>query len=941
MEKYESPMHFEKTHKLFKEQVDNLPYNTAISTVTDGDFIRNTLNADELSAVSKKNILKYCFRTAPYIVIRELKLLDAKVGFDVNLIKTNHHNSIIVNSNTIFLLEYLYENIDNAECIYNIFSDAKLEFMLYIINQEDPLEISIDISENKWEKYLIDTLEGFISLLKRLYQLRLIEVDSINYNNLKLSKKCKVTDKFIHNAEAFETINASMIFHNNVSNLDNAHVLLLGDTPGMSTVGLLYLGAYLMRNGIKTYCQFYDFSRNMEETRENIHKYLDALKPKVVGVSMKWFPHMARVLEICRIIKNYSSSIKIVVGGNSASFYYNEIIKYDQVDFVIKGDGELPLLSICQNRGYLPNCVYKTDNNTIIDNPIIYVQDESNSSDIYLSHLEDILLSKSIPLLGTFFIYTHKGCMKNCLYCAGCNDTQKRTFNRPGFFKRRIQEVRNDIIEAKKYASTFMFDFDSSNDTLLEYCKRIWEGIDLSEHFCIFTNLIPASPELINFVNRTFKYVYWNLDMCSLSEKHRKHLQSLNIVKNQPSDKQLLDFFNECNKYSNCEIRICIIAGLPYFSPEDMVSSREMLTYLMNNYSCLSEFQWARLHAQPGAPVIKDIDKYEMVSYAVNFDDFMHFSELNLRNAPYYPNLESLYYPYVYYKNDTMNSQISRHYSEVNYLIERYNNNRTRKALIYSETTCMELNELSENLAEKLRESGINHNSIVGIIMNASIELIILALAISKIGVDSFSVCSSGEHKKVKDLLVANGAKSLDEFIIDFNSNEIYDFGAYFSIHDQQVKPLKKFVHNQRNIDALNSVVKWNKMHAGVLNSYSKNEPSSGNVTFNTVNNDAEKFILSILKSLSNGEPVIIPEPEGCTDIDLNFLNKVIVDMKVSCIEGTPELYGRIIESIVEDNTQPISGVNFKMSETKEIIGIITGANNSIKNKLNSIEFEF
>ena len=89
--------------------------------------------------------------------------------------------------------------------------------------------------------------------------------------------------------------------------------------------------------------------------------------------------------------------------------------------------------------------------------------------------------------------------------------------------------------------------------------------------------------------------------MASMSERHRMRLFSEDIVKYQPTDREVLDMFEECEKYDNNEILINIITGLPYFDRDDIEAGREMLTYIMDNYSCFGEFFWGRLHAEPGA----------------------------------------------------------------------------------------------------------------------------------------------------------------------------------------------------------------------------------------------------------------------------------------------------------------------------------------------------
>ncbi|MFC2141270.1 B12-binding domain-containing radical SAM protein, partial [Acidobacteriota bacterium] len=271
----------------------------------------------------------------------------------------------------------------------------------------------------------------------------------------------------------------------------DADVLLLGDTPGMPTTGLLYLASFLRRNGLKAYCRFYDSAMDSSSMKKEIEELLEHFQPKVVAISMKWFLYIARVIDICKIVKNYSQEnslhIKVVAGGNTASYYWEEMIKYDCIDYLVRGDGEEPLLKICQgeDESNIPNCVYKK-NGKIIENHFTYVQDVTNSHQIYLSHLDEILLSNHASMLGTFFIYTHKGCIMNCLYCAGCNQAQQKTFNRKQVFQRRIEEVRKDIQETQKYTSTYQFEFDILDKTWWIIAKKSGKALIYPTYFVCF-----------------------------------------------------------------------------------------------------------------------------------------------------------------------------------------------------------------------------------------------------------------------------------------------------------------------------------------------------------------------------------------------------------------------------------------------------------------------
>ncbi|MCP4157705.1 MAG: AMP-binding protein, partial [bacterium] len=393
----------------------------------------------------------------------------------------------------------------------------------------------------------------------------------------------------------------------------------------------------------------------------------------------------------------------------------------------------------------LPNCVYKKEGN-VIANPITYVQGQEEkpnsfkrrppeaSHGIYLSHLDEILLSKNAPLFSTFFIFVHKGCGMNCVYCGGCREAQEKTFNRSKLYQREPAAVRSDINEAKPYTSTFMFDFDMPEKALLEYLKKIWQGIDLSDHFCIFLNLETPSAEVIEYVNKTFKYVYWNLDIAGLSGRQREQLSKRGMVKPQPSDQQIINFFDQCEQYPNNEVRINMIAGLPYFTPADITQGEELLGKLTSGYNCVSELHWARLHAQPGAPIAENAADYEMTSGAANFEEFQAFSQRNFNEKTTYPGVENFDYPYIYFKDERLNSQVSKFYAETNQKISQYIENRRKYPLIGEKITYRELNRRANRLAAQLRDKGVQTDTIVGLMVNPSLETAVGILGIMKAG---------------------------------------------------------------------------------------------------------------------------------------------------------------------------------------------------------------
>jgi amino acid adenylation domain-containing protein len=746
--------------ELFEEQVANAVGHTAAVNYLDLTTIYDELASEEINENLYEKLEKCCFEKNPYVFqFEDKRFLEALNFFDEEeveklvLLRTHRENYTAINRTTLLFVEYL-DGKSNLKSIFSTVKNRDLEFRVY------PLTIDLvtgNLSAEGQKFFINNTFGHIVLLIKALYQANLIEL--VDYHSQMEPLDMQFGEE--------ETETRKLPRQEGADEVSKPHqykgkgpVLLLGDGATTATIGLLYIASFLRRNGIEAYCQWNDLNKTTDRLKNNVERLLAKFQPKVVGVSLKWFPHIARVLEICKIIKNYNPSIQVVIGGNTASYYKDKLIQYEWIDYLIKGDGEIPFLKVCLGENDIPNCIYKK-NGKMIETPTTYIQDEKNSADIYLSHLDQIFVSRQDPYLAPFFyINTGKGCSMQCFYCGGCRDAQKQTFNRDKPFMRGVNEVRKDLIEARKYSSTFLFDFDLPAYDSLGYYREIWDGIDFSQHFCEFYFWKLPTVGFLEYVVKTFKYVYIHIDLCSLSEPHRMKLSSLGVVKPQPGDEELFSFIEQCEKYSNVGVIINHITGLPYFSSEDIRISGDILSQLMKKYTCFKKMDWGRLHAQPGAPITETCEKYDMHSYAKTYEDFLHHSQLNLKEDMY-PELFTYHYPYIYFNNKRLNSEITRFYAEAEQKIPGNIKKKRRNLRVVRKITYEELNKKSNQLAGVLREKGVTHGSIVAVCVERSLEMIAGLLAALKAGAAYLPLDPKHPENRIAYMLKDSNASTL------------------------------------------------------------------------------------------------------------------------------------------------------------------------------------
>jgi len=762
----ETPYPQDKTiHRLFEEQVEKTPGVIAVSSPS--------LDEEHTDMFTPGA----CFKKNPYLFEAGDPFFygpphaRGKTGIAFKFLKTHNHNSVVVDDNMWKLLA-LFDGERDTGSIFSALGDpGDIAFALYTPGTMDILGITHDFN---CKPHLFSNMnwDDFVSLVKLLYDHFLIELISTGSRGSRgTGTKKEIPGDFSPNPSVLfqkRPVLKDLLWPGEVKKLPAADVLLLGDTPGMPTTGLVYMAAFLRRNGVKALCRFYDDAGDSRSMKKELRELLQTVRPGIVAVSLKWFLYIARVLDMCRAVREYSREtglpIKIVVGGNTASYYWDRIITEDSIDYVIRGDGELPLLGISRGEGEpgIPNCVYKKDGE-IFQNPVTCINGEPGSPDIYLSHLDEILFPGRASLFGTFFIHTHLGCGMNCFYCGGCRRAQQKTFNRKTVFVRPAADVRKDIVAARPYTSTFQFDFDVPGrpGELVNYCREIWQGIELSHHFVSISILrLPPAP-LVKLAAETFKYVYWDIDILTLSERHRMQLFSRGMVKPQPTNTEILGLLGTCDRYENVEVRLNAITGLPCFLPEDIGRGDTFLAAVTTAHPSFSELHWARLHAQPGAPIVETAETYAMHSFAVTFDDFLEYSKKNVNSGSVHQRLEHLNYPYVYFDDDGLNSRITLHYTETDRKIQKYRENRRLHRVPPETLTYRQLNDRAGQLARDLASRGTVPGSIVALLTEPSVDMAVAVMGVLKAGGAYLPIDPGTPEERINYMLKDSNAKIL------------------------------------------------------------------------------------------------------------------------------------------------------------------------------------
>ena len=235
----------------------------------------------------------------------------------------------------------------------------------------------------------------------------------------------------------------------------------------MYPIGFISIAAYLEKAGISTRVVNIA-NRMLTEPRFNVEHFLSKLHPLAFGIDLHWLPHAQGSLELARLVKKLHPSIPVIFGGLSSTYFYEELIAYPQVDFVVRGDStEEPVLRLMRRIKSgapvddVPNLSWKDREGKAHHNALSWVP--TNLDDLPLDYaypVKSVIKYRSLAGMLPFVnwldypitaVFTCRGCTLNCRSCGGSHFAFKGMCHREGVAYRSPLLVTEDICSIQRY----------------------------------------------------------------------------------------------------------------------------------------------------------------------------------------------------------------------------------------------------------------------------------------------------------------------------------------------------------------------------------------------------------------------------------------------------------------------------------------------------------
>lgn len=172
------------------------------------------------------------------------------------------------------------------------------------------------------------------------------------------------------------------------------------------------------------------YGMDEEETRNLIAEFA----PDLVGVSSIFTPFYLDALRVCRLVKEVNPKIPTVIGGAHASMEYKSVIVDPAVDFVIRGEAEIPFTKLIERMSAgerwedIPGVVWK-EGETVRDGGMGEQVANLDTLPFPAYHLLDMPFytsrkDKNFAYSMRFPIghmITSRGCPYTCVFCSTRN----------------------------------------------------------------------------------------------------------------------------------------------------------------------------------------------------------------------------------------------------------------------------------------------------------------------------------------------------------------------------------------------------------------------------------------------------------------------------------------------------------------------------------------
>ncbi len=391
----------------------------------------------------------------------------------------------------------------------------------------------------------------------------------------------------------------------------------------------------------------------IEDHDFSILEYIREKAPRIVAMDLHWHHQSFDAMEHVKKIKAAFPQTYVLLGGFTASFFHEEIMKnFDGVDGIIRGEAEAPLLELAsallQGKDDLfsvPNLTWRRKGRILI-NPLSYIASEEELNRLsftnfsllknyptYIRYIGQPFYVKGVSKQKNFWMYSLKspiyhltvgrGCPFQCTWCGGGRSSLGTITGRKEVTFRSVERVLHSVREAISHGyETFHICFDP-------YPQRPHYFLDLFERLrqekikmeCFFESFGLPTNDFIRSFKATFP---GPKSLIALSPEVGSE-QLRKIHKGHPYSNHALMEALDRLKAEGVFCDLFFTLGIPFEKEEDVQQTIRLQKVIRYRYPNVKGIRTFTVEMEPGSPWHLDPEEYGVKTSLHHFMDFYHY----------------------------------------------------------------------------------------------------------------------------------------------------------------------------------------------------------------------------------------------------------------------------------------------------------------------------
>jgi len=365
----------------------------------------------------------------------------------------------------------------------------------------------------------------------------------------------------------------------------------------MYPVGFTSIAEYLERAGYQV--RIVNLAvRMLNDRKFDAEAVIRRLRSPVFGIDLHWLVHAHGAIEVAKLVKRCHPEAKVILGGFSASYYYQELLQYPEIDYVLRGDStEEPfrqLMDCIVNRRQpeaVPNLVWRDSQGRTRENPFCYIPTDLSNIGVsgYNSVIRSVIrhrdLASHIPFKGWLrypitAVLTCRGCTQNCVVCGGSASAFRHFYNREKAGFRSPESVVQAVKQIGHFSSGPIFILGDLRQPGDDYASEVLHLLkkDRVKNQLIFELFSPASGDFLH--QMSLSCPNFCLEISPESHDAEVRRAAGKHYSNQALEQTLSDALDVgCGR-----LDVFFMIGLPRQTPQSVMDTVDYCDFLLHRF---------------------------------------------------------------------------------------------------------------------------------------------------------------------------------------------------------------------------------------------------------------------------------------------------------------------------------------------------------------------